>query len=148
MSWDALDEIDKSDQNDKKWLHDTFNVCGDMKDTIATDLSDWLQSIWFNLGMGMVLQTSFIRVLCNCCSKLSLPCFVPGTASGLASKGMLSAYCLTNCVTAASRRHVNTWMDSSHHTSRFVCEIKSQSLVVIYFTTAVDCNSTGILCIL
>ena len=54
ISWDALDEIDKGSQDDKKWLHNTFKVCGDMKDTIAMDLSNWLQMIWFNMGMSMV----------------------------------------------------------------------------------------------
>lgn len=51
MSWDALEEIDKGSTDDKQWLHNTFKVCGNMKHTIATDLSDWLQSIWFNMAM-------------------------------------------------------------------------------------------------
>ena len=55
MSWEALDKIDQGSKDDKEWLHKTFSVCGDMKDTIATDLSNWLQSIWFNMGMGMLL---------------------------------------------------------------------------------------------
>ena len=61
ISWDALDEIDKGSQDEKKWLHDKFKVCGNMKNTIATDLSDWLQSIWFNMGMGTV-KTSFVTL--------------------------------------------------------------------------------------
>ena len=61
MSWEALDKIDQGSNDNKDWLHSTFRVCGDMKDTIATDLSNWLQSIWFNMGMGMTLvQTSFV----------------------------------------------------------------------------------------
>lgn len=56
MSWDALKKIDqaKDSKDDKEWLYQTFRVCDDMKDTIATDLSNWLQSIWFNMGMGML----------------------------------------------------------------------------------------------
>ena len=58
LSWDALDKIDRgSSEVDKKWLHDIFKVCGGMKDTVVTDLSNWLQSIWFNMGMGMPIQT-------------------------------------------------------------------------------------------
>ena len=55
MSWEALDKIGqaKGNTDDKEWLHNTFRVCGNMKDTVATDLSNWLQSIWFNMGMGM-----------------------------------------------------------------------------------------------
>lgn len=55
ISWDALEEINKGSKDEKQWLHDTFNVCGTMQDTVATDLSDWLQSIWFNLGMGTTM---------------------------------------------------------------------------------------------
>ena len=60
MSWDALVEMGKDDE---KWLHDTFKVCGPVKNSIADDLSDWLQSIWFNLGMGMRTQTSSFVLL-------------------------------------------------------------------------------------
>lgn len=66
MSWDALEEMGNGGSDDKKWLHDTFKVCGPMKDSIADDLSDWLQSIWFNLGMGMPVHTAhlFVSSLC------------------------------------------------------------------------------------
>ena len=64
MSWDALENIDnKGSKDDKKWLHDTFQVCGDVKDTVAADLSGWLQSIWFNMAMGMTMHTSSVLFL-------------------------------------------------------------------------------------
>jgi len=58
MSWDALEEINKGSSDDKAWLHDTFKVCGAIKDSVADDISDWLQSIWFNMAMGMAIKTS------------------------------------------------------------------------------------------
>lgn len=54
-SWDALEEINKGSNDDKMWLHETFKVCGNMQDTVAMDISNWLQSIWFNMAMGMTL---------------------------------------------------------------------------------------------
>lgn len=57
MSWDALEEISKGSSDDKTWLHNTFKICGAIKDSVADDISDWLQSIWFNMAMGMAIKT-------------------------------------------------------------------------------------------
>ena len=62
MSWDALDKIDKGSDEDKKWLHDTFHVCHRMKNTVARDLSNWLQSIWFNMAMGKAMQHQHLSI--------------------------------------------------------------------------------------
>ena len=32
------------------WLSQTFNLCQPLKD--ASELSDWLESTWFNIAMG------------------------------------------------------------------------------------------------
>ena len=62
MSWDALDRIDKGSDEDKEWLHNTFHVCHRMKETVARDLSNWLQSIWFNMAMGKAMQHQHINI--------------------------------------------------------------------------------------
>lgn len=59
-----------------------------MEESIASDLSEWLQDIWFNMGMGIIIMQIFCIIIGDSyCSRLPLSCFIPGTPSSLASAG-------------------------------------------------------------
>jgi len=60
MSWDALTRIGSS-KDGLSWLYDTFKLCDVLKD--VNDLVDWLEDIWFNLGMGKVYNICQLVVL-------------------------------------------------------------------------------------